>query len=86
LRFSHPSSRHEWCTAFLALARSLLLAGHLSGLKARLLLGLILRAKVDRNAAVAEFTPTSKSRLPLCRDRGISGMAGVRPPPISSRE
>jgi hypothetical protein len=26
------------------------------GLKARLLLGLLLRAKVDRNAVVAEFT------------------------------
>jgi hypothetical protein len=38
-------------------ARSLLPAGHLSGLKGRLLLGLILRAKVDRNAVVAEFTP-----------------------------
>jgi hypothetical protein len=58
---------------------SLLPAGHLSGLKARLLLGLILRAKVDRNAAVAEFTPTSKSRLPLCRDRGISGILTTLP-------
>jgi hypothetical protein len=57
LRFNHPNSRQEWCTAFLALVRSLLRANHLSGLKARLLLGLILRAKVDRNAAVAEFTP-----------------------------
>jgi hypothetical protein len=57
LRFSHPSSRQEWCTAFLALARSLLPSGHLSGLKARLLLGLILRVKVDRNAIVAKFAP-----------------------------
>jgi L-asparaginase len=39
------------------LARNIVPAGYLSGLKARLLLGLILRARADRNAVAAAFTP-----------------------------
>ena len=39
------------------LARNLVSAGYLSGLKARLLLGLILRAIVDRSTVAEAFSP-----------------------------
>jgi len=39
------------------IARNLVPAGYLSGLKARLLLGLVLRAKVDRSTVAAAFEP-----------------------------
>jgi L-asparaginase len=39
------------------LARNLVPAGYLSGLKARLLLGLILRAIVDRSTVAEAFAP-----------------------------
>jgi L-asparaginase len=39
------------------IARDVVPAGYLSGLKARLLVGFILRAKVDRSAVAAAFAP-----------------------------
>ena len=45
------------CCEIDLLARNLVPVCYLSGLKARLLLGLILRANVDHSAVVAEFAP-----------------------------